>query len=283
MTKGRGNNIGNHDQIIHHAINALLSFLKTSDHHGLEPVRIARAGWALLFAGCNPNCSVFNKIEDYLIHTQKDDGGWTDPEETAWCASFLTRKRNEKSSSVQSAIDWIKSSRVENSGWGKHTRDQARIPTTSLVTEILPFAAMDTDYISIAQNWSKDLSDKVQLSYKAGFYLLAESGHKEADISLVEKTIAYLEQDRNRDGGFGPWKNHPMGSDPWSTGVVLWGLTKWIHIVDKNVIIKALDWLKKTQIPSGYWPYHYLDDGTSLALIGAVAAFQVLKDRSKHV
>ena len=221
---------------------------------------------------------MFGKVEDYLIHTQKDDGGWSDPEETAWCASFLCRKRNEKSSSVLSAVNWMKSSRIENGGWGKHARDQARIPTTALVAALLPSAILDADYKVIAQNWSKDLSDQVQLSYKAGFYLLAESGHKEADTSLVEKTIEYLEQNRNRDGGFGPWKNHPIGSDPWSTGVVLWGLAKWIHIVDKNVITKALDWLKKTHLPSGYWPYHYLDDGTSFALIGAVAAFQALKD-----
>ena len=226
---------------------------------------------------------MFKKIDDYLVHSQQKDGGWSDPEETAWCASFLFRKRNEKSSCVLSAIDWLKSSRIVYGGWGKHSRDQARIPTTALVAALLPSVILDADYKVIAQNWFKDLSDQVQLSYKAGFYLLTESAHKEADTSLVEKTIAYLEQNQNRDGGFGPWQNHPIGSDPWSTGVVLWGFAKWIHIVDKYVITKALDWLKKAQLPSGYWPYHYLDDGTSFALIGAVSAFQVLKDRSKHV
>ena len=40
---------------------------------------------------------------------------------------------------------------------------------------------------------------------------------------------------------------------------------------------KALDWLERTQLPSGYWPYHYLDEGTSYALIGAVSALKALQ------
>jgi len=92
----------------------------------------------------------------------------------------------------------------------------------------------------------------------------------------VFRTIEHLAKDQNEDGGFGPWKEHPIGSDPWSTGVVLWGLSRWIENVDPVVIEKALDWLRKTQLPSGYWPYHYLDDGTSLALIGAVSAMKAL-------
>ena len=118
----------------------------------------------------------------------------------------------------------------------------------------------------------------VQLSYKAGFFLLSTGNKKElVDSSLVEKTIEYLSQDQNDDGGFAPWKNHPIGSDPWSTGVVLWGLSKWGDRVDKQIFKKALMWLRKSQLPCGVWPYHYLDDGASMAVLGIVGAQKVLQ------
>jgi hypothetical protein len=59
--------------------------------------------------------------------------------------------------------------------------------------------------------------------------------------------------------------------------VVLWGLSQWIQIVNSEILIKALDWLERTQLPSGHWPYHYLDDGTAIALIGTVSALKNLK------
>ena len=130
----------------------------------------------------------------------------------------------------------------------------------------------DIDWL--LDEWRKDFAGPVRLSYKAGFFLLAMAQKQKND--LIVQTISHLAQDQNDDGGFGPWRDHPIGSDPWSTGVVLWGLSKWIDLVDAMVIEKALAWLRKTQLPSGYWPYHYLDDGTSLALIGAVSAMKAL-------
>ena len=50
---------------------------------------------------------------------------------------------------------------------------------------------------------------------------------------------------------------------------------------DPAVINRALAWLERTQLPNGYWPYHYLDDGTSLALIGAVDAMKALAAAEK--
>ena len=42
----------------------------------------------------------------------------------------------------------------------------------------------------------------------------------------------------------------------------------------------AVDWLNKTQLPNGYWSYHYLDDGTSMAVIGAVASLKALAGKN---
>lgn len=264
------------------AIKALLNFLQQCDQRELEPVRVARAGWALLFAGCDSN-NFFKKTGEYLKQLQQDDGGWSDIEETVWSASFLAKINGENDPSVISAVNWIKSERDENGGWGKHKRDRVRIPTTTLVTILLPSVTKKTDFNWVKEEWARDLLRSVQLSYKAGFYLLTEAGHHDPDKNIIKKTIAYLIKDQNQDGGFGPWRNHPVGSDPWSTGIVLWGLSQWIRMVNKDVVIKTLEWLQRNQLPSGYWPYHYLDDGTSYALIGAIAASRALKEINEHV
>ncbi len=266
-----------HNLIFTKAIKALLSFIKYFDERELELVRVARTGWALLFAGCDSNNNFFKKAEKCLKQSQQDDGGWSEVEETVWSASFLAKIKGENDPSVISAVNWIKSVRHEKGGWGKHKRDRVRIPTTALVTTLLPSIATKADYNWVEEEWKRDLSGPVQLSYKAGFYLLTEAGYHDPDKNLIKKTITYLMKDQNQDGGFGPWRNHPMGSDPWSTGVVLWGLSQWIQMVNPETIIKALNWLEKNQLPSGYWPYHYLDDGTAFALIGAVSALKNLK------
>ena len=84
--------------------------------------------------------------------------------------------------------------------------------------------------------------------------------------------------DQEDDGGFSPWKGHPVGSDPWSTGIALWGLSKFSEIVPKDTIKRAVSWLESTQLPNGLWPYHYLDDGASMALIGISSVLPLLQE-----
>lgn len=144
----------------------------------------------------------------------------------------------------------------------------------AIVIALVPDVATEADWGWLRNEWKRDLEKPVKLSYKGGFYLLAENA--DGPTSLIDSTIHFLKNDQNEDGGFGPWKNHPIGSDPWSTGIVLWGLSKWIDKIDPTVIKRALEWLARTQLPSGYWPYHYLDEGTSYALIGAVSAMKAL-------
>ena len=246
----------------------------------LEPIRVARSGWAIIHAGTDSKAHFWRVVESILKTSQFIDSGWVDVEETAWATGFFSQLKGDNDPSVLAAIQWLKSNRLNGGGWGKHSRDRARIPTTALVLTLLPEAGSNEDYEWVAQEWAKDLSGSVQLSYKAGFYLLV-AGHAsiQGDSELIDRTINHLINDQNDDGGFAPWKNHPIGSDPWSTGVVLWGLSKWIDRVDPAFMERALHWLEVTQLPSGYWPYHYLDEGTSYALIGAVSAMRAMASR----
>ncbi len=260
-------------------VRALQLFIGDSTDPLREPIRRGHAAVALLLASATHAASS-NHVVIYLSETQFKDGGWADPEETAWAGGFISQVKGRDDSGVSVAIKWLKSNRLNGGGWGKHSRDRARIPTTALVLTLLPEAGSDEDYKWVAREWAKDLAGSVQLSYKAGFYLLV-AGHAsiQSDSELIDRTIRHLIDDQNDDGGFAPWKNHPIGSDPWSTGVVLWGLSKWIDRVDPVVVERALHWLEVTQLPSGYWPYHYLDEGTSYALIGAVSAMRAMASR----
>ena len=262
------------DRIIVAAVGQLITFVDNAITRSLEPVRLARGATALLLAGNKESGNLFRRVAEQLIQSQRPDGGWSDPEETAWAISCISLVRGREDPAMQAATNWLNNARLSTGGWGRHPRDQARIPITALIASLVPEAFKREDIDWLQNEWARDFRGPVRLSYKAGFYLLAMP--KDQENELIGQTIAHLAQDQNSDGGFAPWRDHPMGSEAWSTGVVLWGLSRWRDKVDPAILERALDWLQKKQLPSGYWPYHYLDDGASLALIGAVEAMKAL-------
>ncbi len=260
------------NHILSKSAKALLNFIDNAYFREIDLIRVARSIFALLISGCSISNTRIQTAVYNLIKVQRPDGGWADPSETAWAVGAIESVKGSGESSLELAYHWLQRNRIYTGGWGHHNRDQARIPVTALIATLVPDVVKPEDITWISNEWQRDFEGPVRLSYKAGFFLLAvPEGYADA---LAEQTIEHLFKDQNEDGGFGPWRNHPIGSDPWSTGVVLWGLSRWIGMVDKAVIQKAMSWLEKTQLPSGYWPYHYLDDGTSFALIGAVAAMK---------
>ena len=264
----------NQQAILTKAVKALIEFANIALERKQEPIRIARTVFSLLKAGCSSDISTFQIFADYLMQCQCLDGGWSGPDETVWALSVIRLVKGDNHPRLHSALDWLHSTRKASGGWGYNSRDKARIPTTALVAVMEPNILGTKDHNWLFNEWQKDFTSPVRLSYKAGFFLLSMTFGKACE--LVRRTITHLTEDQNDDGGFAPWRGHPIGSDPWSTGVVLWGLSRWGDSVDLDVFKRALEWLEKTQLPSGYWPYHYLDDGTSLALIGAVSAMKAL-------
>lgn len=240
----------------------------------MELIRVVKAATALAMAGCSFQRRPLDAVYHLLRTQERSDGGWGDPEETAWVVGVVRGSGEEASVQISKAVSWLEGARARSGGWGRHSRDRARIPITGLISVLVPEVFTEKDLEWMKREWRIDFDSPVRLSYKGGFFLMAMAGREHND--LVDRTIEHLAKDQNGDGGFGPWKDHPIGSDPWSTGVVLWGLSKWVDRVDDTVLTKALDWLERTQLPSGYWAYHYLDEGTSLALIGAVSALKAL-------
>lgn len=275
-------NIINHetDEIITCAVAALGGFVSSTITRPMETIRVARVLYALLQAGCSVKAPLVQNAKNGISSPQRKDGGWSDPEESAWAIGVLSQVGGVADSCLNRGQSWLNSVRHTTGGWGRHPRDISRIPTTALVMTLVPDMADEPAFQWITTEWSAEMASPVQLSYKAGFFLLAVSGKQPSSkTELVDKTIANLIQAQNDDGGFGPWKDHPVGSDPWSTGVVLWGLSHWADHVETKVFENGLGWLKETQIDCGLWPYHYLDDGTSMALIGAAGTMKILARR----
>jgi hypothetical protein len=263
------------------AIGALIRFVTIALRDGMEVKRIALPYLAMQLCGLPLSGKMFEDIADSIAKKQQADGGWNDIEETVLATKYFSLLCSTKfADSIDRAEKFLLLNRNMDGAWGRSQRDISRIPITALLMYFMPKLR---DHLSgqwIENAWRKDLNAATNLTYKGAFFLLACDAYRTTSAKeLAIDTCIYLSRAQNDDGGFGPWKNHPIGSDPWSTGVVLWGLSKWIDRVDPVVIERALHWLEVTQLPSGYWPYHYLDEGTSYALIGAVSAMRAMASR----
>lgn len=233
-----------------------------------EMGRVARS--AVLCGGAPP------QILSQVIGSQRDDGGWVDNEDSVWCTALLISER-PRTPETADALDWLGQRRVPGGGWGRNPRDQARIPLTAAALRFVgERIAEPQDRRCLDALWTADLCMDIQLTYKGGFYLACQLANA-ASTDLVRRTYEYIHSQPNDDGGFGPWQGHPVGSDPWSTGVCLAGLARFPELADLEVVERAVRWLVDTQLPSGYWPYHFIDEGTAYAFWGLTEALTLLE------
>ncbi|MFH1933887.1 MAG: prenyltransferase/squalene oxidase repeat-containing protein [Pseudomonadota bacterium] len=270
------------EELLTNAVLGLLSFLKAKTYHNIEITRLTRVLYVLLFCGAAKRSPFFGGILDDIIERQQPDGGWTDPEETAWAVGSIKLMQDLKDSSISSAIHWLDSVRHTGGGWRRHPRDRQRIPVTGLLLYLLPELSDERSVNWLKNEWRKDFEGATRLTYKGAFFLLGLSASRGAidDCPLIEETYSFLHAEQNDDGGFGPWKDHPIGSDPWSTGIVLLGLLSYPELVKRDVIERAVNWLAENQLPNGLWAYHYIEEGSAYAYWGLVEALKFLSRES---
>jgi hypothetical protein len=211
------------------------------------------------------------------IH-QKEDGGCCDVNDTT-VFSFLIKDIPNLKPNYNRALKWLNAQKIKDAGWGRTQRDIPRIPMTGLLLTLLPEMADDASLSWLEREWTKELHSETKLTYKGAFTLMAfaSTGFTPQNPSLITDTLEYLVSEQNEDGGFGPWKGHPVGSEPWSTGIDLIGLLSFPDLVKPEIIEKALDWLAKNQLPNGLWPCHYIEEGSSYCYWGAIEALKYLK------
>ena len=222
-----------------------------------------------------------NEAVNYILDKQQDDGGWSDVLETAWALAFLggTSSTGKLDEEYKKGMGWLEREKTVRGVWGRTSRDMPRIPVTGWVLTLLPELADEKSLSWLEKEWQKDLISETKLTYKGALTLMAFASTKAEpkDRSLIPNTIEYLMSEQNEDGGYAPWKGHPVGSEPWSTGIDLLGLTVFPDLVRPEVVERTLDWLGKNQLPNGLWPCHYIEEGSAYCYWGAVEGMKYLK------
>ncbi|MBW1707576.1 MAG: terpene cyclase/mutase family protein [Deltaproteobacteria bacterium] len=269
------------DKIAVHTIR-LIEFLDIALRNEIEAKRAALCLLSLIVAGSFIKNNTVEKAIKHIIDKQHSDGGWMDVEEATLAVKLISMWGNYDPHILDKGYKWILSQRNNDGGWGKTNRDISRIPVTGLLLHLLP-GLSDSKAISwLTDKWRKDLKNDTKLTYKGGFFLLglSASGVSVNDCPLIEGTYTYLFEEQNEDGGFAPWKDHPIGSDPWSTGIVLLGLLSYPNLLKREGIEKTVDWLAENQLPNGLWAYHYIEEGSAYAYWGLVEALKYLAKES---
>ena len=265
------------DNIIHRSVISLTQIIKNFLQKEIELTRICRVAVLLKESGINPNTILFKIIAEKCLEMQNNDGGWSDVSETMWCASLLNLS-NEYTIPVKRAIKWISAQSQGAQGWGKSIRDSSRIPITGLILYLLPQLSSDIYLKWLENEWKKEWQFKPCLNYKAAFTLMAfyKNNYRPGDSEIISETVRWLAKQQNEDGGWGPWKNHPVGSDSWCTGICLVSLLHYSDELPQKVLLNGLEWTKEKQLPNGLWAYHYIEDGSSWALYALTMGYNFL-------
>lgn len=264
----------------HRSVVSLCQILKNFLLKEIELTRICRVAVLLRESGINPNATLYHRLTRKCINLERNDGGWTDVVETMWCTALLNTF-DEFSDHVKSGLTWLRDQRYKDGGWGKSIRDSARIPVSGLLLYLLPQLSSDEDLKWLENKWHEERKFEPCLTYKAAFTLMAfsQNNYHPQNQDLISKTVRWLSSQQNDDGGWGPWKGHPVGSDPWCTGIAMMGLLRYPNKVTKDLLSKGLNWLKEKQLPNGLWPYHYIEEGSSWALCALATGYSLLNGR----
>ena len=242
---------------------ALTNMLNEMLKKKLELKRLTKAATLLQKSGFS-SPQVFSLIEDICIRNQKPDGGWVSVVDTMWNVAFLEELDYKKNKdSIKAGKNYLLKQQTSDFLWGRSVRDFSRIPVSGLMLYLFKDFATSERLYSLLRLWHKERNS---LTYKASYTLLAlrENNYTAFDHSL-EDTENWLIENQKEDGGFSPWKSHPVSSDTYCTSIALLGMLtlKGAH----NIPIKnAVDWLLRFQLPSGIWPFHEIDDGCAWAL-----------------
>ncbi|MBW2030344.1 MAG: terpene cyclase/mutase family protein [Deltaproteobacteria bacterium] len=260
----------------------LTEFLNSCLQNRIEAKRAALCLLCLIIEGSSIKSEVVRHISKYVVGKQHGDGGWIDVEETLFAVKVLSIVNSGFGTKIEKGTEWLLSQRNSDGGWGRTNRDISRIPVTGLLLHLLPELSDQKAVNWLKKEWRKDFEGATRLTYKGAFFLLglSASGVSADDCSLIKETYTFLFDEQNEDGGYGPWKDHPIGSDPWSTGIVLLGLLSYPELVKRDVIERAVNWLAENQLPNGLWAYHYIEEGSAYAYWGLVEALKFLSRES---
>lgn len=252
----------------HFLLETLEIFLSKQE---IEVGRVASVASSLLSAGADPSSQIFNKAGRFVQLKQLQDGGWSDVEETIWCVYLLKRLGNYDHS-VKKAYTWLLNSKSFNGGWGRSSRDFPRIPLTSWIAILFPDLLGVSDIEWLIDKVEEEISMDFFLSYKVSLPLFALKNIEKVPHEYESKWSELLASQQNDDGGFSPWKSHPVGSEIVSTSYAFLALSHYARFESINE--RCLKWVFNNQLLDGSWPYHYMDHGACLGMLALSTAMK---------
>lgn len=257
------------------AVQALLRQLLAND---IETPRSCKTACLLLLSGISTN-SIPPELKERIYIEQHEDGGWVGPDDTMWALLFLRLMGYHSDKCYEKGLLFLENSRANEYGWGRSERDIPRIPVTGRILHFFPELCISPYVEGLLRLWQKERNS---LTYKAAFTLAAShTASITPDRSiLIKETVEWLISQQNDDGGFSPWKGHPVGSDIYCTSIALFGLMQYSALVPMETFTKSLKWMSRTQLNNGLWPYHQIEDGAAWGLYATDRIMAALRSKN---
>lgn len=257
------------------AIMSLLNMCNEMFGKNIEIRRITKVCALLLMSGLSPH-DIPKKIIKKCLFSQKDDGGFIGNTDTLWNIKFLEFYPQYKEERNR-AMEWLVSNNDDEEGFGRSKRDMHRIPVTGLALYLLPEIATEQNLEWLENTWSSELNS---LTYKAAYTILAFNKNQyspKVNNNLVHETADWLSTQQEASGGFAPWFSHPVGENVYCTAVALLALISMRDDAYRETIERAYSYLCRTQLKSGIWAYHEIEDGASWGLYALSQAEKYLE------
>lgn len=258
------------------ATTSLRAMLKEMLAKGLELRRITKTASLLLMSGLSPS-SLPMGIVDRCKKEQNEDGGWVGITDTIWNIVFLSLyDKNTHQQIINNGIEYLEANTNKSGLWGRSSRDMSRIPLSGLLLAMIPQLQKQCYLQKLEELWKQE---KNSITYKAAYTLMAFSSSKynPQDSKIISDTVSWLSINQREDGGFAPWKEHPMVSDVFCTSIAILGLLEYKELVSIDVYKRGLEWLEKNQLKSGIWAFHEIEDGTSWGLYALKMLYDTLE------
>lgn len=266
------------DSILLPTIMSLRNMIAEMNRKHLGLKRVAKTSSLLVLSGLSRN-SIPRDIVTRCLREQQPDGGWVSVVDTLWNACFLQLSGAQRyKQQVEKAKTFLLNQVNEQGLWGRSQRDISRIPVTGILFYLFPDLADSEKLLLLEKLWQ---SEKNSITYKAAYTLMAfkSAEYTPKDKNLITGTLDWLIENQREDGGFAPWKDHPIASNVFCTAVAVLGLLQFKESVTDEVFKKSYRWLSNTRLPNGIWPYHEIEDGASWGLYAMTRLLEVGLDK----
>lgn len=254
---------------------SLLNMTKEMYRKDIEISRITKTCALLLMSGLSRS-DISKGVVERCLQSQRPDGGFVGNIDTLWNIKLL-EFFPEYQVQREDAIQWLNQGNGSEPGYGRSKRDMHRIPVTGLALFLIPELADNKTLEWLESTW---LSEKNSLTYKAAYTLLAFHQCKARlpyQSPLLHDTVEWLLSEQQDSGGFAPWLDHPVGENVYCTAVAMLGIMSDDTSRHLDAIIRAYRYLCTTQLKTGIWPYHEIEDGSSWGLFALAQAEAYLR------